>query len=275
MVTTKNYFLLILLIVFVGTGLTDGLYGASRSPKPVADGFFLSGVDGKLINAGGKEDSSKWFFELESDAVDGQGKIAAGEGVELLASRALEKIVADTKGRSVEYFRLWGRVTAYRGKNFIFPIYFLPLGRVEKSKSKISQESQQIESDLPINDPNDELTIPEEIVAKLRKRKILRTEQLEKGLELKQDYILADRIGFVHSSEQQMSFVLDGFGRSIGQVQFKLLPCQALEQAQQKQERELEQMRLKVSGIITRYEGENYLLLQRAIPVYSYGNFPR
>ena len=244
----------------------------SRKAEPLIDGFVLAGVDGKLAT---KDD--KWFFEFDSDVSDGRGRVRAGTSLELLPSAALEKMIADVKKHSAATYRLWGRVTEYRGKNFIFPIYFLPIGEIERPQSPAPEESQQQEAELTINEPNDVLTIPEEIVAKLKARKIVRVEQLRKGLELKQDSILADRTGFiVRQADGELVFVLDALGWNIQQqISLCLLPCEALRRAQREQFVEPNQLRFKVSGIVTKYKNQYYLLLQQAIRIYSYENFGR
>lgn len=306
----KNLVISILATFFVCIMSPSVLAGGSKKAKALADGFVLAGVDGKLTRRGSDGDSQslytgfgvpdRWFFEFDSDVGDGRGLIKAGAVSEMLPSAALEKMVADMEERSDASpvrskspgasYRLWGRVTKYKGRNFIFGIYFLPISETDEPEpSQQSRKSQQRESKLTestsarkgvweptINEPNDVLTIPEEIIAKLASRRTVRTERLlKKGLELKQDCVLADRTGFIRDSGQEVSFVLDALGRGVQQISLRLLPCHALERAQLKQSAELEPLRFRMSGIVTKYKGEHYLLLQRAIRVYSHENFDR
>jgi len=170
------------------------------------DGFVLRGIDGKLsrqdgsvpikspgLDAPGPEVrrepkldwcGSGWFFELGSDVSDYRVRARAGTRLELLPSATLEKMAADVNERSV---RLWGRVTKYKGENFIFPMYFVPLSKTTKPRSqtpKALQKPQQQEGrpvDSPsaeedrrqpaISEPNDILDIPQEIIEKLRTRR--------------------------------------------------------------------------------------------------------
>ncbi|MHC4459634.1 MAG: hypothetical protein ACYS0I_21545, partial [Planctomycetota bacterium] len=146
-----------------------------------------------------------------------------------------------------------------------------------------------------INEPNDVLTIPKELIDKLpdRKKRIdHRTREKndgKNGTELadkrkpgqKQDSILADRCGFIRESGRRaqdtwrkVSFVLDAIGRTEAKTSLRLLPCQALELAQRKQSASPDALRFKIAGIVTKFKGEDYLLLQRATRVYSHGNFP-
>ena len=259
----KNLIDLVLMIPFAAAADNN-----PQKAKLLADGFVLAGVDGKLSSA---DNDQKWFFELASDALDEfGGSIKAGTKLELLPSAMLEKIIADMKNRAVADYRLWGRVTKYRSRNFIFPIYFLPLAASEQ----LPQPQQNIPQ-TPINEPNDQLIIPQEIVDKLSTHKVVRFEQKE-GLELKTDYILADRTAvLVKQPDDSFVFAFDSIGRNICKDSIKLLPCEILQQAQNKQAASPNTIRFKISGIVTRYKNENLLLLQRATPAYGYGNFDR
>jgi len=267
--------------------------GAARQ-TPLRDGFLLAGIDGKLTGA-----DDKWFFEFDSDVSDDTGRIRTGSIIELLPSTALEKMTADAQKRSdaspvrskppeatavptVQIsngagYRLWGNVTKYKGSNFIFPIYFLPLSKSDDQiKPEESPTSQQQKAKIAINEPNDVLAIPQEIIAKLGTRRILRHQQLKKGLQLKQDSILADRTALLtRQADGELILVLDALGWNIQQVSFRPLPCEVLERAQHSQFAETDPTRFKIAGILTQYKGEYYLLLQKATRAYSHENFGR
>lgn len=70
-------------------------------------------------------------------------------------------------------------------------------------------------------------------------------------------------------------FVLDALGRNVRPVSLRLLPCEALELAELAQSVIPEPVRFKIAGIVTKYKGEKYLLLQKATRIYSHGNFAR
>jgi len=273
---------------------------------PLRDGFVLTDVDGKLTSTDSNniwfQDSNegcrRWFFEFDSDIGDDKAVIKAGASLELLPSAALEKMTDDVEKHTTATYKLWGRVTKYKGKNFIFPIYFLPLSETKEPPPSTSQESRE-KTGPTINDPNDVLTIPKEILNKLKRRKIIRPEQLQKGLELEQDSILADRTGFISSCvirdaysvkekrkeekgktqyairNTQCEFVFDALGRNVQQISLRLLPCQALELAEYRQSAEADRLRFKIAGILTKYKGNHYLLLERTTRIYSHGNFGR
>jgi len=255
-------------VVFLATCTT--LCADTTRKTTLRDGFVLAGVDGKVTRS-----ENKWFLELDSDVTDDTATVKAGTSLQLLPSMTLEKLAADTKERSNTNYRLWAKVTKYNNENFIFPIYFLPLSKVEQPQPPKPEEPQQQQSKLTINEPNDKLAIPEEIIARLSNRKILRTEQLRPPLELKQDSIIADRTGFIRDSGPDAGFVLDALGRNVRQLSFRLLPCQVLELAQQKESLSPDPVRFKIAAIVTKYKGQNYLLLQRATRTYSNQNFPK
>jgi hypothetical protein len=238
--------------------------GAARQTL-LRDGFGLTGVDGRLSSTDGK-----WFFEIDSEVSDGVGQIKAGETIELLPSTALEKITADAQKRPEADYRLWGNVTKYKGKNFIFPIYFLPVSSTEDQ----NKPGEPPKVKIAINEPNDALPMPEEILRKLKSRRVLRQEQLQEGLQLKQDYVLTDRTALLGKrADGQAEVALDAIGRNVPQISLRLLPCAVLERAQAEQSAEPDQVRFKIAGIITQYKGEYYLLLQKAIQAYSHQNF--
>jgi hypothetical protein len=330
-----------ILVFLVNAGPIASGLGAGRVSKYLLrDGSVLSRVDGKLTRLDSndvlQEHADRWFFEFDSEISDGRGRVGAGARLELLPSATLEKMSADAERRAdvnvvaskspvptaassertsdAADYRLWARVTTYRNRNFIFPTDFLPLGKRSETPSPTSEESQQQESsptesppaqedteELAINEPNDVITVPQEILKKLEARKIGRkiapAARREKELELKRDSVMVDRIGFISSRAMRAVrrvewkeetrnakgnteygfFVLDAFGRNIRYASggFGLLPCEALEQAEEEQSEEVEPLRFKIAGIVTTYKGRQYLLLQRAARIYSYGNFPR
>jgi hypothetical protein len=280
------------------------------------DGFVFNGVDGNLIGPHGND---VWFFELISDVNDYKTVIKAGTKLELLPSSALEKMIAEKKTHTTAAYRLWNsRVTRYKGKNFIFPGYFIPLSKVEKPK--VSPESQgqpamakpscgepnQVPSKQPrdhqlkLEEPNDILSIPQEILEKLRagreknavsKQPVADNNEISVGkpqpatkeklpdvesYARSTDSVYVDRTGFlIEQHDKQLVFVPDALGRNVQKLSFGLLPCAILELTELKQAAEPDKVRFKVAGIITKYKGKDYLLLEKATRAYSYGNFGR
>ena len=75
--------------------------------------------------------------------------------------------------------------------------------------------------------------------------------------------------------EGRFIFVPDALGRNVQKLSLHLLPCEALELTELKIAAEPETLRFKIAGIMTKYKGDKYLLLERAKRTYSHGNFGR
>ena len=296
---------LLILVFFMGVVPEASGFGAETARQTLLrDGCVLRGVNGKLtrqdepalIRREPKLDwcESGWFFELDMDLSDYRGRVSAGTKLELLPSSTLEKMIADANERSTTGYRLSGWVTKYKGRNFIYPNYFSkPQSQPQPQESKPTERPSTKESkqQLDVTEPNDALAIPQEIIEKLKSSRVMRSERLgriadakegagvsvsaEKA-ELKRDSILADRTAFLTRQDGgRLTFILDALGRNVRPVSLRLLPCEVLELAEYRQSAEPEPVRFKMAGIMTKYKGENYLLLQKAIRVYSHQNFDR
>ena len=277
--------ILLILVFFISVvPATPGL-GAEiiRETPLLRDGFVMNGVDGNLI---GPDSNDVWFFELSSDVNDYRTIIKAGTKLELLRSSALEKMTADMKTRTTAAYRLWnGRVTKYKGRNYIFPNFFLPINTKKKkpTQKKDSLTEPGPERDLVVDDSNDVLIMPPEVIEKLRlKRSAPSALRLEKNAEQSTqttrstNLVLVDRTGFlIRQEDNRLVFVPDALGRNVQNISLNLLPCAALELTELKQTVEPEKVRFKIAGIMTKYKGDNYLLLEKATRTYSHGNFGR
>jgi len=286
------------------------------------DGFVLSAVDGKLTRQDSNETPDRWFFEPDANVSNGIVQVGAGTSLELLPSSTLEKMTIDAAQRAEDSYKLWGKVTKYKGSNFIFPIYFLALSKTSKSEPSTPQETQEKQEAKPVTAPNeppqaaapnesvpketlpapsdktqpspaifdanDALPIPQGIIEKLKGRPaatVKRTDteptkepvaKLPKRPRIRRHCILANRTGFLHKQVEGLPvFGFDALGRNIEPAPLCLLPCEALERTEQEQSEDLEPVRLKIAGIVTEYKGKKYLLLERAVRVYSHENFGR
>jgi hypothetical protein len=282
----------LILVLLISSDPAAAGFGADiiRKTPLLRDGFVMMGADGKLI---GPDSNDVRFFELASDVNDYRAVIKAGTRLELLPSSTLEKMSADKKMRTTSAYRLWNsRVTRYKGRNFIFPGYFMPLSKAGKTEPEQLQEPQlnkqepsRTQSVQDLNEPNDILAMPKEIVEKLRARRpdtrypILDARQ-ESRVRNKAsggpDLVFVDRTGFlIRQDDGLLVFVPDALGRNVQKLSLHLLPCAILELAELKQAAEPEVMRFKIAGIMTKYKGDNYLLLEKATLAYSHGNFGR
>ena len=300
MIRVRHYLIIVFLM---GTIATAGFGPETTSePQLLRDGFALAGVDGKLI---GSDSNDVWFFELNDDVNDYRAVVKAGTRLELLPSSTLEKMIADAKTRSRPAYRLWNaEVTRYKGRNFIYPRYFLPLREPKEVKQKTGDDKKDAVHkpeifdpntlELSVDEPNDILTVPPEIIERLKaQRERPATTSLRQIVDSNEvltkkpsteapsyargvDSVFVDRMGFlVEQMDGQLAFVPNALGRNVQRCVFRLLPCEILELTERTQADEIEPLRFKVAGILTTYKSEQYLLLQKAIRTYSYGNFSR
>ena len=281
----------ILLILFLITS-TSGLNAGTTRPNLLRDGFVLRGIDGTLT---GPDSNDVWFFELASDVTDRDTVVKAGTKLELLPSSALEMMITHTKTHTAATYQLWNStVTRYKGRNYIFPVYFLPVNlKDEKSElnettpeEKTPKDSDDNASDLP--------TIPPDIMEKIKaaREEMFKTSQripdsdittiddnqhTAKGLKTAiTDSILVGRTAvLVKQKKNEYEFTLDSIGRNVEKESFRLLPCEELERAEQKQSTNPEPIRFDITGILTKYKGNEYLLLNKATETYNHGNFNR
>ena len=147
------------------------------------DGFVMSRVDGILKSQGANDARlRRWVFELAGAVSDGKALAAAGTRMELLPSATLERMAADVRKRTQANYRLWARVTEYRGRNYLLPTYFLPLSKVAEPNaaeppvrgepnSQVAEPLQKQPGPV-INEPNDILTLPAEIVGRLDSERV-------------------------------------------------------------------------------------------------------
>jgi len=263
----------------------------AKSYAFIREGFVLDGVDGRITRAEGSED--KWLFAADVDISDGRGVIKAGEAMELLPSGTLEQITAQVEeGKGGTGVRLWAIVTRYSNrhrlsgggreedisihkeffdKNFVFAWYFIPMGgvREERSETEVGEET----GEEPAPDEADSI-IPADVMAMLKPKRMVNLARLKK-LDIKGDVMLADRIGFLISGERGGVFAIDSLGRNVEDISFRLLGCEVLERTESDSARSPYRGRYRVAGRVTKYRGEFYMLLQRAVRTYSHGNFAR
>jgi hypothetical protein len=249
---------------------------AESSPLPlIPDGTVIQAVDGTLVR---NDSNDLWLFQFARDVNGVDGALPAGSQLEVLASSILESMIADANDRLLPRYRLSALVTRYRGANYLFPSYYLPLSKLKDANEPEPPEVVGPETSI---EPNGELEIPLEVLESIRNRRAARGPQRKEtdeapGTETERrarTHVLVDRVGFVEFTQGCPVFVPDGLGWNVSKTRYELLPCGALEQAEKRLAAFPQPIRFNVAGLVTEYQGKKYLLLQRAIRVYDYGNF--
>ena len=290
--------------VFV-VGLATVVAHAGAKPqegaRPLREGSMVSAVNGKLTKAA---ESNTWFFTAEVNITDGRGTIKAGEQIELLPSSTLERMTSLAADDEAIHVKLWARITRYCNRNvlidklpsrkfvnrkapnkqdidskflgenlfnrnFLFPIYFVPLSTIDETEEQKDQTDDTGSSD-------EESIIPADVLERLKPKRVVNLAKLDDMLDTKGDVILANRTGFVIIDDIAKVFTIDGLGRNVDDLHFKLLPCETLEATEKSLiDTPIVRQRFRVSGVITMYKGQRYMLLQRTTRTYSHGNFAR
>lgn len=278
---------IILLILFLTTSATVLNAGMTRQ-NLLRDGFVLRGTDGTLT---GPDSNDTWFFEPVSDIKDRDTVVKSGTKLELLPSSALEMMVTYAKTHSVTTYQLWNcTVTNYKGKNYIFPMYFLPVNLNEPNETTPEEKTPQVSDDKE----NDLPSIPPEIMKKIDAAReetfktsqripdsnIITIDDNQRTAKSRKtavvDSILVDRAAIlIKQKNNKYEFKLDSIGRNVQKGTFRLLPCEELEKVEQTQAANPEQIRFDIAGILTKYKGNNYLLLNKATEIYDQGNLGR
>ena len=148
----------IAVLITIRLSTAGGSAAAPAAPALLRDGFVMQAVDGKLLS---EPATGVFLFEPASDVNDFGTVVKAGTRLELLPSATLEKLATDAAGNPDSTYRLWGRVTKYKGKNYIFPIYFLPTTSVaEPAKDQAQAQAVAPASDKPAVQPADGAPTP-------------------------------------------------------------------------------------------------------------------
>jgi hypothetical protein len=282
-----SYWSYCFLALLLATGAAFGAQPAARKFLP--ETAVLDRVDGRLLHA---DANDTWLLELTTEVKTPEYRLPTGARFVLLPSGTLSQLVADVNDRVAPRYRLSARVTLYRGKNYLLPFYYLPLSKFKDDKSP--EDGEQKTEDSGANrkskienqkSEGSELVIPPEVLERLQKQRPLRgprrsTER--KPIPAAAEQVLVDCVGRIENAprsperrDQDYIFVPYGLGWNISDVRYNLLPCTALEEALRRQKGALDPIRFNVAGLVTEFQGKKYLLLQRAIVVYNYGNFGR
>jgi hypothetical protein len=175
-------------------------------------------------------------------------------------------------------------------------VNFLPLSKFKNDKTPEDGSPNQKSRIEQQKSEEPSLAIPPEVLEQLKKQPPLRgpRKKAEKQpTQIALDRVLVDCVGRMESSQLSVPssqspagnrqlptanswvFVPYALGWNLSDVRYKLLPCSALEEALQRQKQALDPVRFNVAGLVTEFQGQKYLLLQRAIIAYNYGNFGR
>ena len=200
LVMVKKTTILILVFLLVGLYFSGSVVCVDadtvQEQALIRDGFIIKAAEGKIE---GPDSNGVCIFRFDADvndnSRDSRAKITAGQRIRLLPSLMLQKMLDAVMIHNSRNCKLWAVVTEYGQENFIYPDNFLIL----EGDAKLSHQhpdgnehsaSETTTADKPvtlkpdieeppqlemnINDANDTITIPPEIMAKIKGRKIIK-----------------------------------------------------------------------------------------------------
>ena len=113
--------------------------GNANGQSLLVDGFAVMGLDGEFriaeVNEAADVNLStdhRWFFKAEKDFTDNIGTLKAGTEIEVLPGSSVERMTEEIEEKGRGYFRLWGSMTKFAGRNYLFIKYFLPIELTDK-----------------------------------------------------------------------------------------------------------------------------------------------
>lgn len=294
--------------------------------KLLQDGFRISGYRAKLVRL---PKNTRWFLMFDApetaDQVndplqDSQAESLdpLGVPIEILPGRhltAMTEVTGNKVDTSVT-FRVWGRFTTYRRRNFVLPTlvatlsYFgeqagekddeprtLSVGRRPDSRTKIAVPGSANQgNDLGLSNEVREalLAIPrttplavrsdleeaqDDEATQRRGGETVRREKPKKfsvaGEKVLRDGdMIVDRIGrmIYDGEDNRWLFVFEADGVSLNEAPVVLHRSRLLEVMEKKVTQSSQRLRFRVSGEITTFRGETYMLLHKVLLVYDSGN---
>jgi len=238
---------------------------AQEKTPLLSDGLVLAGLDGTLAR---DVNDGTWYFTLHADRLIGKTTIPEGTSYALLPGYALTALTADMTRRSSSTYRLWARVTNYRGRNYLYltPSYFLPLLDKQVTPVPVPAGSGR--------DPNQgqAVGIPAEILALMEEQQTIATGPEVSRIVIPEDELLLGRRAYLQREGDRSLLVLDGLGRNVSQERYVLLPSAVRESLENQQAHHADRLYFRVGGVCSRYQEQDCLLLHQAVRLYGYGN---
>jgi len=260
-----------IILLIVATGAC--VFGADQKPVPttvIEDGFFIVAEPGLLTKEAGVD---KWnFIPDESIELSEKSTFPAGCALPLLPCSVLEQITGLAGEEDQLRVELSALFTEYKHKNYLFSVYFLPIRddvaqpppeEAKEATEKVTEEKPAVEDSI----------IPAEILQQIKANKSPDLKKFMQIAEVTGDTNLIGRAGYLSESEKMPVFLPDAFGMKVNKKEFTLLPNSTLADAEKELARMPGQQRFNVSGLVTTYKGQTYMLLRRANRTYTHGNF--
>ncbi len=263
------------------------------------EGFMVSGRVAQLVR---HPEDQRWFavFEPEEQAPQTTAPDPLAVPIEVLPGKwltAMNRVTENQIDLSIK-FRIWGEITTFNRRNFILPTYVAtvslfgqgdnetnpvpaPAGQdsaPDKLPEKFRQALLRIKpvSPLELLGPSDSELREQDTEADRQRR-----ERLTLGSKPDEGWLegemVVDRVGRVlyDNVESCWLFTFDADNQSMAEPPVLLHPCQLLEVMASAEMRMSYAPRFRISGQITKYKGQNYMLLRKILFVVDQDNLGR
>lgn len=259
--------------------IITGVYAFGADPKPapvpvIEDGFFFVGEPGLLTKEAGAD---KWSF-IPDKSIELSEKITfpAGVALPLLPCSVLEQMTGLAGEENQLRMELSALFTEYKHKNHLFSVYFLPIrdGVAQPAPEETNKAPEKAAEEKPAKEePTEDSIIPTDILQQIKANKSPDLKKFMQIAEVTGDTNLIGRAGYFPGNPKTPVFSPDAFGMKVNKKEFTLLPNSILADAEKELARMPGRQRFSVSGLVTTYKGQTYMLLRRANRTYTHGNF--
>ncbi|MEN8126222.1 MAG: hypothetical protein ABFR90_00285 [Planctomycetota bacterium] len=252
------------------TALFSILTSSSLSASAIEEGFMMDGVSG-LLKKEPKEDL--WTFTPD-EAVMITEKIAfpAGTPLQMLPCSVLEQMTGLADNNNEIRVQLWALFTKYEHTNYLFSVSFLPIQN--DTVQPTDDASDETDKDKPEPDEADgESIIPKNILQQIKSNETPDLKKFQQIAKVTGDVNLIGRAGYLSEEKHISTFRPDAFGMKVNKKEFQLLPNSSRAAAEKEMARIPGKQRYNVSGLVTQYKGQTYILLTRTSRTYTHGNF--
>jgi len=246
-----------------GIGLLISTGPAFAAPL-LRDGLYARSVLGRIV---AESDTGPWFLQLNNEVKDHNTVVPKGTRMELLPCAMLEVLLDDAKVLPETDVRIWAKVSLYQGKNYLFLMNYVGLS------DPVKTPSQDPVPDVVLPAKVDRLEIPDAIKKRAAEQRVVHAAAQPTEATILTNRTLINRLGYVTTQNEQKVFVFDGLGYSAGDAPIEVLPCEALERIETVQNLGVGPYRFSIAGMTTTFRGQPYIYLQRAMRVFSHGNF--
>ena len=255
-------------------------FAADEKPAPIPvidDGFFIVNEPGLLKK---EAETDQWTFTPDK-SIELCEKITfpAGNALPLLPCSVLEQMTGLAAGENNQLrVELSALFTEYKHKNHLFSVYFLPIqdGITEPAtqETETKEAPEKPAEEKPVKEePQEESIIPTDILKQIKANKSPDLKKFMQIAEVTGDTNLIGRAGYLSENKKTPVFQPDAFGMKVNNKEFTLLPNSMLADAEKELARTPGRQRFSVSGLVTTYKGQTYMLLRRANRTYTNGYF--